>query len=398
MLILDFCLRDPNLKWIQRLKICLGAACGLEYLHDHKDTQQRVLHRDIKSANILLDENWNAKIADFGLSKYGPANQQHTFIFSDAKGTIGYCDPMYVETGLLTKESDVYSFGVVLFEVLCSRHCVDLRYKDERRILPMLVKKCQKQQTLHTIIDVRLRQQFDQHSFDMFVSLAYQCLERDRTHRPLMPSVVSKLKTALQYQEAFEVKAQEAKRKIIFLQNNVDQLYQEPEASLKNVVVNPLLDYEKICPPGGSNLIILYTTTVKTIPKTFQDCSSLRLILNGFKVLYQERDVSMHVDFRDELWRIMGKKVALPRLFIKGSYIGGADEVLHLHEQGKFRPLLAGIPIKKLEGPCKGCAGNLFLVCPNCSGSKKVNSGGRGLPKSCMNCNENGLIKCPICF
>lgn len=199
-------------------------------------------------------------------------------------------------------------------------------------------------------------------------------------------------------QEAFEVKAQEAKRKIIFLQNNVDQLYQEPEASLKNVVVNPLLDYEKICPPGGSNLIILYTTTVKTIPKTFQDCSSLRLILNGFKVLYQERDVSMHVDFRDELWRIMGKKVALPRLFIKGSYIGGADEVLHLHEQGKFRPLLAGIPIKKLEGPCKGCAGNLFLVCPNCSGSKKVNSGGRGLPKSCMNCNENGLIKCPICF
>ncbi|KAL4556111.1 hypothetical protein LXL04_038752 [Taraxacum kok-saghyz] len=124
---LDFHLLDPNLSWIQRLNICLGTASGLQYLHDPRGTQQRVLHRDIKSANIVLDENRNAKIANFGLSKYGPANQQHTFLFSDAKGTLGYCDPMYIETMILTKESNVYSFGVLLFEILCSRSITSLK-------------------------------------------------------------------------------------------------------------------------------------------------------------------------------------------------------------------------------------------------------------------------------
>lgn len=197
---LDFHIFGPNLTWIQRLKICVGAACGLQFLHDPRGSQQRVLHRDIKSANILLDENWNAKIADFGLSKYGPANQQHTFLFSDAKGTLGYCDPMYIETMLLTKESDVYSFGVVLFEVLCSRPCVDYSFSDLRRSLPLLVKKCYQELTLHTIIDANLSQQIEQNSLDTFVELAYQCLEKDRTKRPSMDLVVSKLQTALKYQ------------------------------------------------------------------------------------------------------------------------------------------------------------------------------------------------------
>ncbi|XP_024996792.1 probable serine/threonine-protein kinase PBL28 [Cynara cardunculus var. scolymus] len=101
---------------MQRLKICLGVARGLNYLHDPAGTQQRVLHRDIKSANILLDENWNAKISDLGLSKIGLANQKHTFLVSNVVGTFGYIDPLYLEMGVLTKESDIYSLGVVLFE------------------------------------------------------------------------------------------------------------------------------------------------------------------------------------------------------------------------------------------------------------------------------------------
>ncbi|KAL7596054.1 hypothetical protein Lser_V15G29986 [Lactuca serriola] len=80
---LDLQLSRPTLTWRQRLKICLGAAMGLSYLHDPKGTQQRVLHRDIKSSNILLDENWNAKVSDMRLSKIGPANQQHTFLVSN---------------------------------------------------------------------------------------------------------------------------------------------------------------------------------------------------------------------------------------------------------------------------------------------------------------------------
>ncbi|GJS22557.1 protein kinase, ATP binding site-containing protein [Tanacetum coccineum] len=85
---LDLYLNDKDL-------ICIGAARGLAYLHNPGRTQQRVLHRDIKSSNILLDENWNARIVDLGLSKFGPANQKYTFLVSNAVGTNGYCDPLY---------------------------------------------------------------------------------------------------------------------------------------------------------------------------------------------------------------------------------------------------------------------------------------------------------------
>ncbi|XP_024963818.1 receptor-like protein kinase HERK 1 [Cynara cardunculus var. scolymus] len=165
---LDLYLNSEDLTWIQRLKICIGAARGLAYLHNPGGTQQRVLHRDIKSSNILLDENWNARISDLGLSKFGPANQQITFLVSNAVGTIGYCDPVYVETGVLTKESDVYSFGVMLFEVLCGRNI-----KDE--IKPRSLKA--------------------------FTAIAYQCLKRDLEERPLMTKVVRILERALQHQQ-----------------------------------------------------------------------------------------------------------------------------------------------------------------------------------------------------
>ncbi|GKA98370.1 protein kinase, ATP binding site-containing protein [Tanacetum coccineum] len=133
---LDLYLNDKDLTWVQRLEICIGAARGLAYLHNPSQTQQRVLHRDIKSSNILLDENWNARIVDFCLSKFGPANQRYTFQVTNGVGTVGYCDPLYVETGLLTKESDVYSFGVVLFEILCRRLCI--RNNHDKRFVGIL--------------------------------------------------------------------------------------------------------------------------------------------------------------------------------------------------------------------------------------------------------------------
>nr|GEY86128.1 protein kinase-like domain, phloem protein 2-like protein [Tanacetum cinerariifolium] len=120
---LDDFISSPKLSWRQRIKICLDAARGLNYLHEDKGNQQRVLHRDIKSSNILLDARFNAKVSDMGLSRMGPANQPHTVLITNVVGTLGYCDPLYFETGLLTKESDVYSFGVVLFEVLFGRLC-----------------------------------------------------------------------------------------------------------------------------------------------------------------------------------------------------------------------------------------------------------------------------------
>nr|XP_043611968.1 uncharacterized protein LOC122583647 [Erigeron canadensis] len=201
---LDLYLSSVDLSWHQRLMICLGAAIGLEYLHEPVEgSQQRVLHRDIKSANILLDHNWTPKIADFGLSKLGPANQQFTFIISDAVGTMGYCDPLYAHTGLLTKESDVYSFGVVLFEVLCGRPCVQ-NYDDTRRYLSALSRKCYEEKKLDTIIHIGLRDKISPMCVEKFSAIAYQCLELDHTKRPTMGEVVKELRCAIHYQSTLQ--------------------------------------------------------------------------------------------------------------------------------------------------------------------------------------------------
>lgn len=163
-----------------------------------------------------------------------------------------------------------------------------------------------------------------------------------------------------------------------------------------------LLDFEEKCPPGGSESIIFYTTSLRGIRKTFEDCNTIRFLLESFKVLFYERDVSMHLEYREELWKILGGRVIPPRLFIKGRCIGGADEVAGLHEQGKLRKLLEGIPLD-LSTSCRGCANARFVVCLNCSGSRKIVADGENNNNSeilyirCPECNENGLVQCPIC-
>nr|GEY18491.1 protein kinase-like domain, phloem protein 2-like protein [Tanacetum cinerariifolium] len=120
---LDIHLGSPDLTWTQRLKICLQAAEGLRYLHDLNGAHHMVIHRDIKSGNILLDDKWNAKVADVGLSKISHENAN---LVTDVKGTPGYTDPEYHQTYTLTDKSDVYSFGVMLFEVLCGSLCYEI--------------------------------------------------------------------------------------------------------------------------------------------------------------------------------------------------------------------------------------------------------------------------------
>ncbi|KAJ0763536.1 putative protein kinase RLK-Pelle-CrRLK1L-1 family [Helianthus annuus] len=179
-----------------------NAARGLQYLHNDVGSQHRILHRDVKSSNILLDENWKAKISDFGLSRVGPANLQSTFLISNVCGTIGYIDPDYYNTGYLTQKSDVYSFGVVLFEVLCGRLTRVPEYKDKREFLVTLVKIHWGRNTLDEIIFSHLSHQINRVSFVTFTSIAYQCL-MSPNERPTMKKVVEQLQKALENQLKF---------------------------------------------------------------------------------------------------------------------------------------------------------------------------------------------------
>ena len=110
------------LDWFTRMKIALGAAKGLEYLHDKANPP--VIYRDLKSSNILLDDEFNATLSNFGLAKLGLVGDK-THVSSRVMGTYGYCAPEYQRTGQLTVKSDAYTFGVVLLELITGRRAID---------------------------------------------------------------------------------------------------------------------------------------------------------------------------------------------------------------------------------------------------------------------------------
>ena len=119
---LDLPPHKKPLDWNTRMKIAAGAAKGLEYLHN--EANPPVIYRDFKSSNILLDEEYNPKLSDFGLAKLGPTGE-NTHVSTRVMGTYGYCAPEYAMTGQLTVKSDVYSFGVVFLELITGRRAFD---------------------------------------------------------------------------------------------------------------------------------------------------------------------------------------------------------------------------------------------------------------------------------
>ncbi|XP_023750137.2 mitogen-activated protein kinase 8 [Lactuca sativa] len=182
------------LSWLQRLKICISAARGLDYLHTGTGIDFGVIHRDVKSSNILLHESWAAKISDFGLSKIGPTNQPSTHVNTLVRGTFGYLDPHYYATGRLTRKSDVYAFGVVLFEVLCRKRALD---KSIEEGLATWVQDSIKGGKLKDIIDSDIRGEISTKCLKGFVGIAKRCLLSHPKDRPTMAEVVFSLESAL---------------------------------------------------------------------------------------------------------------------------------------------------------------------------------------------------------
>eukprot|EP00253_Pinus_taeda_P021223 PITA_21223 len=186
------------LSWKRRLKIALDAAQGLEYLH--KGCTPKIIHRDVKSANILLDANMNGKVADFGLSRISEPSYTSTTV----KGTIGYLDPDYFRTQMLTVKSDVYSFGVVLLEIICGRSPINANLGEEELNLIQWVERYVKMDenasAIEEIIDKRLDGKYEMGSIVKVARVALRCVEGTPSCRPSMSEVVAEIKDAITYE------------------------------------------------------------------------------------------------------------------------------------------------------------------------------------------------------
>ncbi|KAK6138821.1 hypothetical protein DH2020_027433 [Rehmannia glutinosa] len=170
------------LSWSTRLKIAVGAARGLEYLHCKANPP--VIYRDLKSSNILLDNDFNPKLSDFGLAKLGPVGD-NTHVSTRVMGTYGYCAPEYAMSGKLTLKSDIYSFGVVMLELITGRKAIDsTRMPGEQNLVVWDRRK------FVQMVDPLLEGRFSVRSLHHAIAITSMCLQEQASFRPLISDIV----------------------------------------------------------------------------------------------------------------------------------------------------------------------------------------------------------------
>ncbi|KAJ0704028.1 putative protein kinase RLK-Pelle-L-LEC family [Helianthus annuus] len=177
----------PPLAWGLRYKISLGLASALLYLHE--EWEQRVIHRDIKSSNVMLDSAFNAKLGDFGLVMDHELGLQTTGL----AGTLGYMAPEYVRTGKASKESDVYSFGVVAIEICCGRKARDCIDDDSEMALVDWVRFLYKKGEILLAVDEKLNQDYDEEQAKRLMMVGLWCAQADRRSRPSIRQAIQVL-------------------------------------------------------------------------------------------------------------------------------------------------------------------------------------------------------------
>ncbi|KZV43706.1 putative leucine-rich repeat receptor-like protein kinase-like [Dorcoceras hygrometricum] len=182
------------LDWNKRLRIALDAARGLSYLHELADPP--IIHRDVKSTNILLDDNLNAKVADFGLSKLLGDNGK-SYVTTQVKGTLGYMDPEYYMTQQLTEKSDVYSFGVVLLELVTARPPIQ-HGKHIVRLVQEAMGNQRELQNIDQVIDPNLESATKLSGLQKFLDMAMSCVKESATDRPTMGEVVREIENIME--------------------------------------------------------------------------------------------------------------------------------------------------------------------------------------------------------
>ncbi|KAF5769582.1 putative protein kinase RLK-Pelle-L-LEC family [Helianthus annuus] len=179
----------PTLAWGLRYKISLGLASALLYLHE--EWEQCVIHRDIKSSNVMLDSGFNAKLGDFGLARLmdhelGPQT-------TGLAGTLGYMAPEYVRTGKASKESDVYSIGVVAIEICCGRKARDCIDDDSEMALVDWVRFLYKKGEILLAVDEKLNQDYDEEQAKRLMMVGLWCAHADRRSRPSIRQAIQVL-------------------------------------------------------------------------------------------------------------------------------------------------------------------------------------------------------------